>query len=944
MLRLANAGITNVLSSAIMSQPTFFLIDGHALAYRAYFGMKARRFQTRQGLPTGAIFGFTRILFELIRREQPHYLVVCFDTKDPTHRHEAFEDYKGHRKPAPDDLVLQFPYIERMVQALGIPIYRQSGYEADDLLGSLACKASQKDYAVRILTGDRDLFQLIDEQIRILVPSRDASGYDSYGAAEVQAKYGYTPAQVVDFKALAGDSSDNIPGVKGIGEKSALSLLAEHHTLEGIYKAVDEAPDTIPSKWIKKLVEGRESAQLSYQLATIVTDMPVEMEPESAKLGEANIPDLLELMQTLEFNRLQKELPTVLKNFESADIEIETLESFAQAQVLSPAATVVSDAEALQSLVQALQQHPFAFDTETTGLASLSTDLVGLSFAHLNDQGEECCYYVPTGHRLITDLEFVIEPEVALEALKPVLENPDIAKCAHNAKFDCNVLSQYGVQVKGLKDDTMILDYILYPESQHGLKEMALSHLNVEMQPISALIGTGRKKITMDQVSVEAAAPYAAADAVATLRLQKKLREVLEQPENEKLKALYEDIEMPVMGVLAALEQAGILLDTPFLAILSQELEKELAGIESRVTALAGETFNLNSPQQLSKILFENLKLPTQGIKKNKTGAYSTDIKTLEKLSAFHPMLDEILSHRQLAKLKSTYVDAMPLLINPRTHRLHTTFNQTVVATGRLSSSDPNLQNIPVRTELGRQMRKAFIAKPGHVLVSCDYSQVELRLLAHFSEDPAFMQAFRDNLDIHTQTAKDIFDLPSLDDVTPEMRRIAKTTNFGIVYGQTAFGLSRTLNISNGEAKQIIDRFKSEYPGIDRYMESTLEQARDKGYVETLFQRRRTFENINNPNRSLREFSERAAVNAPIQGSASDLIKLAMIRIQHWITEEGLPIDMLLQVHDELVFEMPEDAVDTYLPEILRQMEQVYTLSVPLRVDAHSGINWKEAK
>ncbi len=935
-----------MLLSAIMSQPTFFLIDGHALAYRAYFGMKARRFQTRQGIPTGAVFGFTRILFELIRREQPHYLVVCFDTKDPTHRHEAFEEYKGHRKPAPDDLVLQFPYIQKMVEVLGIPIYRQSGYEADDLLGTLACKASQKNYAVRILTGDRDLFQLIDDQIRILIPSRDASGYDSFGAEEVVAKYGYTPEQVVDFKALAGDSSDNIPGVKGIGEKSALSLLAEHKTLAGIYEVLDNDPDSIPSKWTKKLTEGRENAFLSQKLATIVTDMPVEMEPDSAKLGEANVPELLELMQTLEFNRLQKELPTVLKNFEPAEAEadsVETLETLTQQQVLRPEVTIVSDLDALKQLTQDLQEQPFAFDTETTGLDTLNTDLVGISFAFEKD-GKEQSFYVPTGHRLLTDLEFVIEPEQALEVLRPALENPEVSKVAHNAKFDANVLSQYGVAVAGLSDDTMILDYILYPESQHGLKEMTLSHLNLEMQPIKELIGTGRKKITMDQVAVSDAAPYAAADAVATLRLLKKLRKELEQPEYEKLKTLYEDIEIPVMRVLLALEQKGILLDTPFLSELSDTLDFDLKAIESEVMAKAGETFNLNSTQQLSRILFEVMNMPTKGIKKNKSGAYSTDVKTLEKLSANYPIAEKILEYRQLAKLKSTYVDAMPQLVNPRTQRLHTTFNQTVVATGRLSSSDPNLQNIPVRTELGRKMRKAFIAKPEHVLVSCDYSQVELRLLAHFSQDRAFMQAFKGDLDIHTQTAKDIFELERLEDVTPEQRRVAKTTNFGIVYGQTAFGLSRTLNISNGEAKTIIDRFKSEYPGIEAYMNTTLEQAREKGYVETLFQRRRTFDNINHPNRNLREFSERAAVNAPIQGSASDLIKLAMIRIQRWIESEKLPISMLLQVHDELVFEVPENHLNDYLPEILRQMEQVHELRVPLKVDAHSGKNWMEAK
>ncbi|MEZ0373116.1 MAG: DNA polymerase I, partial [Candidatus Sericytochromatia bacterium] len=909
---------------------TFFLLDGHAIAYRAFFGMQGRRFQTRQGLPTGAIYGFTRILVDVIKSYRPTLLAVCFDTKEPTHRHEAFERYKGHRKPPPDDLVLQFPYFQEIVAAFGIPLYFQPGFEADDLIGTLACKAAREDYQVKVITGDRDLFQLIDDKIRILLPSKDSGPFAEFDAEAVQAKYGYTPAQVVDFKALAGDASDNIPGVKGIGEKTAIQLLQEFGSLENIYANLEK----VTPKCQKKLAEGREDALLSQQLATIVCDAPVEFNPQSCQLAEPKTEDLLKLFQNLEFNAFQKELPAILAYFKQSESEIEIVSSWSEKRQLRPKVTIISELAQVEALVPILRAGPFAFDTETTGLDCVNTQLVGISLACAGEEASDLPpeetirnWYLPVGHQLITDSHLTLPRDQALALLKPIFEDPAIPKFGHNAKFDMNVLSLYGIQVAGVCDDTMIMDYLIQPESRHGLKDMAQSYLQLEMQEITALIGTGRKQITMAEVAVEDAAVYAAADAVATWMLRAKMQPDLQA---KNLQKLYHEIEIPLLNVLAHMEQIGISLDVPFLATLSQQLDLQLRRLEAELIQAAGENFNQNSPQQLSKILFENLGLPTDGIKRNKTGAYSTDVSTLEKLRPFHPIIDQILEYRQLSKLKSTYVDAMPLLVNPRTGRLHTTFNQTIAATGRLSSTDPNLQNIPIKTELGRQMRKAFVASaPDRRLVSFDYSQIELRLLAHFSQDPRFLQAFAEGGDIHAQTAVEIFNLADLSQVTSEMRRIAKTTNFGIVYGQTTYGLARTLNIPPKEATKIIQRFQERYAGVDAYMQKTLEFARKHGYVETLFQRRRNLEDINHPNRSLREFNERVAINSPLQGTASDLIKLAMIRIHDWIQDSGQPIDLLLQVHDELVFEMPESLLASAIPELRRQMEEVWPLSVP---------------
>jgi DNA polymerase I len=920
------------------TSPLFFLLDGHAISYRAYFGMmkQGRRFQTRSGIPTGAIFGFTRILFELIRSYQPHMMAACFDRPDPTHRHAEYAEYKEHRQPPPDDLILQFPYIERLVSALGIPVFAQGGYEADDMIGTLAQQAAAKGYQVRIITGDRDLFQLVTPLIQVLLPGKNPGEFREYNAERIVQDYGYSPEQVVDFKALAGDTSDNIPGVRGIGEKSALKLLEAFGNLTEIYAQLDK----VESKWQSKLREGKELAFMSQKLAQIDVSAPVQFDNLACELAQPDQNDLINLLQELEFNSVIQELPQIFRYFKDSD---EVIESVAVNRAkLEPEVFLPATLEEVSELATQLQTAPFAFDTETTGLDSLNTKLVGISFA----QGEKPlengrAWYLNVGHALTLDNPPCLPIEETLAILKPVFEHSKIVKLAHNAKFDLNVLSQYGIQVKGPLDDTMVMDYVLQPDSRHGLKDMSQTYLNLEMQPIDELIGKGRKQITMEQVPVLDAARYAGADAVACLAIRELLVPLLETSGQAKL---YQNFDAPLVTVLAEMEQTGICLDTEFLSQLSQQLDQQLRSLETDIFAQAGESFNLNSPRQLSVILFEKLELPTKGLKKNKTGAYSTDVSTLEKLQSVHPMIEKILEYRQLIKLKSTYVDALPVLVNPRTGRLHTTFNQAIVATGRLSSTEPNLQNIPIRTEIGREIRKAFIAAPQHCLVSCDYSQIELRLLAHYSEDPRFMEAFHADRDIHSQTAMDIFGLESLENVTAEMRRIAKTTNFGIVYGQTAFGLANTLNIPNREASKIIERFKERYTGIEAYMQKTLTFAREHGYVETLFGRKRNLTDIHNPNRNLREFAERIAVNSPLQGTASDLIKLAMIRIQAWLKENQHPVKMLLQVHDELLFEMPLDVYDSVMPEIRTFMEGVYSLRVPLRVDIHKGANWKETK
>lgn len=919
----------------------FFLIDGHALTYRAYYGMRkgGKNLTTRTGIPTDAVFGFTRILMELIKRYRPHLLAVGFDRPEDTHRKEGYEAYKANRQPPPEDLILQFPLVQKVVQAFGIPIYEQAGYEADDIIGTLATRAAAADYDVRIVTGDRDLFQLVNDRIKVLMPG-DRGEFKEYDADGVLAKCGFRPEQVTDYKALAGDSSDNIPGVRGIGDKTAIKLLQTWGSLDNLYAHLPE----VELKYRKKLEEDADNAKMSHKLATIMTDMDIPFDAERCALTQPSA-NLKTVLQEFEFNSIIAELPQTLLCFQPLEIPI--LPEHQVQVIRQPNPLIPTTLTEVEPLLTKWRQSPFALDLETTSLNALQANLVGIAIATPNPENTAIeaadCVYLPVGHQPTLDEPVGLPLAETLALLKPLLEDPSCPKYGHNLKYDMNVLSRYDIHVQGVCDDTMVLDYVLHPEGKHGLKDLALNLLHYPMQPIVDLIGSGKKLRTMDQVAAKDSARYAGADVAATQALRDYLLKELAQT-SPATQFLYQEIEAPLVPVLTRMEQNGITLDTALLSNLSHRLAEDLAKLETEVYAMVGEPFNLKSPQQMAEVLFHKLNLPTKGLKKTTTG-YSTDVSTLEKLKGSHPIIDKILDYRQWAKLKDTYTDALPQLVHPLTGRLHTTFNQTGTATGRLSSVDPNLQNIPIKTELGREIRHAFVAPgPDWVIASLDYSQIELRLLAHFSDDPRFLEAFRQDGDIHSQTAVEIFNLGDIRMVTSEMRRIAKTTNFGIVYGQTAYGLANTLGIPNREADQLIQRFKQRYNGIEAYMAAMLAQAREKGYVETLFGRRRYLPDILHPTRNLREFAERIAINTPLQGTAADLIKLAMVRVDQWLQSSKSPTKMLLQVHDELVFEIPKAELATTLPQLQQLMENIAPLKVPLRVDVSTGSTWREAK
>lgn len=926
---------------------TLFLLDGHALIYRSYYGMRKRagRLKARDGTPTETVYGFCRVLLDMIKAYRPSMLAVAFDSKEQTLRQEGYEAYKANRKPPPEDMIVQFPLVEELVEAFAIPTYKWGGYEADDLIGTIAKKASKDGFKVFIVTGDRDLFQLIDDNISVLMPDRNNSGqFLNFNAAAVLEKYSYTPEQVIDYKALAGDSSDNIPGVRGIGDKSALKLLGEFGTLSNIYENLEN----VPEKFRKKLVADKENAFKSQELATILTDVDLPFEPERCELHQPDTQVLISTLKKLEFNSILAKLEEILSYFHGeTEAVLDVLEQHSDIRLLKPQVEIVTTLERVKEVAEDLKKSPFALDLETTSLKSLEAKLVGIALGLPGENGsvdanKARCYYLPVGHELNTiDPIEQLPLKETLMALKEVFEAPEYPKYGHHLKYDINVLSRYDIYVDGICDDTMILDYVLHPDSKHGLKDLASTCLNYNMQPISDLIGEGRKQITMAEVLTEPSAQYAGADVAVTQELRAYF---LKQLTDSDRRFLYREIECPLAHVLALMEQAGVHLDTEFLATLSQKLGSDLGELETDIHALAQQEFNVNSPKQLSEILFEKMQLPTKGIKKTKSG-YSTDVKTLEKLRQVHPIAEKLLDYRQFSKLKSTYVDALPALVNSESKRLHTTFHQTGAITGRLSSSNPNLQNIPIRTSLGRQIRKAFTSDlPDTLIVSFDYSQIELRLLAHFSEDPLFMQAFKEDRDIHSQTAMDIFNLPSIESVTSEMRRIAKTTNFGIVYGQSVFGLANTLNIPRREAERLIQQFKQRYVGIQAYIEDTLQFARENGYVETLLHRRRHLDDIYHSTTHIREFAERMAINTPLQGTAADLIKLAMVHIAKWLKENEMKSRMLIQVHDELVFEVFKTEYDSLVSAVIRLMENVYPLNVPLKIDRNEGKNWMEAK
>ncbi|MBL8901276.1 MAG: DNA polymerase I [Planctomycetes bacterium] len=896
--------------------PRLFLLDGTALAYRSHFAMARTGLSDAQGRPTGATFAFLSTILKLVDTEQPDHLAVAFDPPGPTFRHERFADYKATREKMPDELVEQLPRMRECVEALGIPILELPGYEADDAIGTMAKQAESAGYEVFLVTGDKDFMQLVSERVKLYNILKADKDLEIVGPAEVEAKFGVGPAQVIEVLSLMGDAADNVPGVFGVGEKTAQKLIQQYGTLEEVLAHAGEVKG---AKLQEALRRDAEQARLSRELVTIALDVPLGIGPDELERKEPDGARMLELCRALQFNTLAKRFSAQPKRSEARW-------------------EIVRDASALRDLVEQLRSaQRFTFDTETTHLDPLRATLVGLSFS---TQPYEA-FYVPL------NLEPPILPggaSAVLAELKPLLEDTALEKCGQNIKYDALALLGAGIELRGIAFDTMIASYCLEPESRsHGIDALALQYLQFKKIETSELIGKGKDQITMDLVPIDEVGRYACEDADIAERLHRLFEPALAE---EGVEELFRTIEMPLVPVLIDLERAGIKIDSRALQVLGARMQQEASKLQTEVFDLAGgKSFNLNSPKQLGVVLFEELKIQeTSGrtkLKKTKTGEYSTDARTLEEF-ADAPIVAKLLEYRTVTKLKSTYVDALPLLVHPKTGRIHTSFNQAVAATGRLSSSDPNLQNIPIRTERGREIRRTFIAEAGCVLLSADYSQIELRLVAHLAEDERLIAAFHSGADIHRQTAALIFGLAP-EKVDADLRSRAKAINFGIIYGMGSQRLAQDTGISVPEARAFIDAYFATFPGVRRWLDSTLEQARRDGYVTTLYGRRRKIPDINSDKPGLRVQAENMAVNTPVQGSAADLIKKAMIEVHARMARERFAARMLLQVHDELVFEAPEDEVER-LKELVREtMQNVAALRVPLLVEIGAGANWLDA-
>lgn len=931
-----------------MSIHKLVLIDGHALAYRMFFALPLHAFTTTDGEPTNATYGFIRTVMDLILDDNPpKYLAVSFDV-GKTFRDEIFDEYKGTREKMPDELRLQIDRIKEVIATLNIPIMELEGYEADDVLGTLADQAKAFNVPVHIITGDRDLLQLVDGNTAVALPARGGNPPDVFDETAVFNYFGVRPDQVVDWKALVGDSSDNIPGVRGVGKKTATKLLTEHQTLDNLYENVENVKGAMG----KKLVEGKESAYLSQKLARIVIDAPITLDIEACLTQDFDPAPVLELFRALEFRTLTRMLAEKVGATGDGDaVSIEPVEK--PTEVI----TVRTEAQ-LADLVKALEgATAISFDVETTSLDKMQADIVGLCLA----VEPPVSYYVPIGHldqaaQAETGQMGLFAGEAVLEegqlgktavfnAIRPAMSNPEIGKIAHNAKYDYAVLHQHGLTVTPITFDTMIAEWLTDPGSKHkGLKDLTRHRLGVEMTPISNLIGKGKKQKSFAEVAIEDAAPYGAADADMTLRLVAPLQAEIEEKGLEKLL----DLELPLIPVLAAMEREGIGVDVSFFTQMSAELAVRLQELEGNIHQIAGEPFNIQSTQQLSDVLFNKMDLPREGLKKTKSGYYSTAAKVLTDLKPLDEsgIIGAIMEYRELGKLKSTYVDALPLMVNPNTGRIHTSYNQTGAVTGRLASSNPNLQNIPIRSKVGQQIRRGFVARPGWKFITADYSQVELRVLAHISQDEALLDAFHQNLDIHSMTAAAIYDIP-LEEVVYDQRRFAKAVNFGLIYGMGAFRLSRETDLTLAEAEKYVKAYFARFPGIQNYLDGTKVQAREQGYVETLFGRRRYFPIFKSPaggrNKQMQMRAEREAINHPIQGTAADIIKLAMLKL-HNALEADYRARMILQVHDELVVEAPEEEAEAVEKLIVDIMSSSFALDVPLKVDASTGYNWLELK
>jgi DNA polymerase-1 len=891
-------------------EATLYLIDGSAYIYRAFYAV--RHLSTSSGIPTNAIFGFMGMLNKILRDQEPTHMAIALDAPGPTFRHDLSADYKATRPRMPEDLARQIPFIKRLIEALGIPSVEIPGYEADDIIGTLATWASGEGVKVVIVSGDKDLLQLVTSQVQMWDTMKD----EVFGPSEVEAKFGVPPAQLVEVMGLAGDSSDNIPGVPGIGPKTAQWLIRDFGSIDNLLDELEKIPR---EKEREKLKVHAEQAKMSRKLAQIKCNVPLAKNWDQLEVGESDRQGLVALYRELEFKKS-------LQEFEEEDNQ--------EAEAIRTDYKIVTSlAELEKILVRISKTQKVAISVLTTGDNSLGSELVGLALAW---EGERGCHYLHLGP-VSKSSPNNLSPSSALKLLGPVLSKAEIGKVIHNSKKALIVFRRLGIELSGLHFDPMLAAYVLDPSKRvQDLEAIAKEYLRRSVVSYDDLVGTGRKRQALTSLPVEKLLAYAGDQAVYSLQLSTSL---LEEIEAANQITLFRDIEIPLVRVLARMEMKGVRIDVGRLEDLDRDFSARLEEIVERIYELSGEKFNINSPQQLGRILFDKLALPMG--KKTKTG-YSTSMEVLTTLAPYHLLPREVLNYRTLTKLKNTYVETLPLMVNSDTGRIHTSYNQTGTVTGRLSSSEPNLQNIPVRSEEGREIRRAFVTDPGHLLISADYSQIELRILSHYSRDEALIEAFHQGADVHLLTAADIFEVEP-DEVTREMRRQAKTINFGIIYGMSAFRLARDLGIPQKKARQIIERYFDRYGGVRSYMEEIPRQGREQGFVTTLLNRKRFLPDLKSRNRNIRQFAERTAINTPIQGSAADIIKMAMIRIDAEVERKSLPARMIMQVHDELVFEVEASWARDVATLVQQEMESVVSLRVPLVVEVGIGANWDEA-
>lgn len=887
-----------------MSNKRLFLIDGNSYCYRAYYAI--RNLSNSKGMPTNAVYGFVTMLNKLIKEESPDYLGIAFDMKGPTFRHKKHKEYKITRKPMPDDLSIQMPVIKELVKVYKIPIFEKEGYEADDIIATISKKATGKSIDTHIVTGDKDILQLVGPHVVVYNTHKDGLIYDE---KKVKERFGVGPECIVDLMALMGDQSDNYKGVPGIGEVGACELIREFGSLDNLYKNLDKVQR---EGWRKILKKHKDDASMSKELATLDIDVPIEVDFDNLRLREPDLERLVGLFRELEFKSLLKEIIPKDK-WEAHYKMILTKDEFK---------TLLGKLKDVKEL---------AIDFETTNSDPMIAELIGVSFCW---EEKKACY-VPLKHAT----DETLDRDYVLGELKEIFEDEGIKKIGQNIKYEEVVLLNYGIDLKSIEFDTMVASYLLNPSKlNHGLDDIALEYLGHKMAPITDLIGKGKSAITMDHVDIKRASDYCCEDSDATFRLKNILEKRLEK---HGLSELFYNIEIPLIDALSFMELKGVALDVGLLNEMSKEMDKALKKSASDIYEMTGEEFNINSPKQLSRILYEKLDLPI--LKRTKTGL-STDEEVLRRLAIEHALPAAILEYRELMKLKTTYIDNLPKLINRKTNRLHTSFNQTITATGRLSSSQPNLQNIPIKREMGKKIRQAFIPESDkHILLSADYSQIELRILAHLSDDKGLIDAFKRNLDIHAYTASLIYGVKE-DGITDEMRAQAKTVNFGIIYGMSAYGLSKSLEIEPDKAQVFIDAYFERYPAVKMYIEDTIEEARERGYVTTLMKRRRYIPDITSDNARLRQFAERTAINTPIQGSAADLIKVAMIDIHNEFKKKKFSSSMILQVHDELLFDILKTELKKVKDIVKDKMENVMELKIPIKVNISVGKNWLEMK